>query len=162
MNRSVRVLALAFAVLACCRSGQLPGARALADEPKSPVLRATLKGHSPWLLSVAFSPDGKTLAVASWERGTRLWDVAAGKEAGAVDGHSTAAFSPDGKTLALGGKVWSVKLWDVATRKDRSALEWHRAQVSCVAFSPDGKMLASASRDRTFKLWDVRPEARKD
>jgi len=69
--------------------------------------KAILKGHTSLVISVAFSPDGKTLASASWDETIKLWDVATGKEQATLKGHTDAvwsvAFSPDGQTLASGG-----------------------------------------------------------
>src|SRR5450755_3292857 len=73
-----------------------------AQEPK---LRDTLKGHTEGVYSVAFSPDGKTLASGS-HPDIKLWDVATRKEKAALKGHTdnarSVAFSSDGKTLASG------------------------------------------------------------
>jgi len=72
--------------------------------------------------SVAFSPDGKTLASGSGED-IQLWDVATGKEQATLqEGHNgyvrSVAYSPDGKTLASGSDDMTIKLWDVATGKE--------------------------------------------
>ncbi len=120
--------------------------------------------------SLAFSPDGKTLASASVQpRGdytVRLWDLATGKEIwrqktlpwAAMD----MAFAPDGRTLALGGGLpgqsnqpGEVHLWEAATGKELRRLEGHRDQVRSLAFSADGRMLATGSLDRTIRLWEV-------
>jgi WD40 repeat protein/tRNA A-37 threonylcarbamoyl transferase component Bud32 len=139
--------------------------------------RGSLKGRPnqwPLGLSVAFSPDGKTLALGG--SGITLWDLATGQELVSLKGHSqevtSIAFSPDGKSLAsagggrLGGNgpiPGELKLWDVATRKERTSLKGHTDRVTSVAFSPDGKTLASSQGSvRTHetipgevKLWDV-------
>src|SRR5262249_24419508 len=94
--------------------------------------RANLQGHSACVLSVAFAPDGKTLAAGG--AGTLMpgrrgfWD-------------------------------WSgeVKLWDVTTGKERVPLRGHpfpRGTVQCVTFSTDGTQLASAG-GAAVKLWDT-------
>src|ERR1700757_5218547 len=57
--------------------GLLPVSSLSAQEPK---LRATLQGHTNPVVSVAFSPDGKTLASASYDGMLKLWDMTTGKE----------------------------------------------------------------------------------
>ncbi|MDH6104584.1 trypsin-like peptidase domain-containing protein [Anabaenopsis tanganyikae CS-531] len=117
----------------------------------------TLTGHSEWVRSVAFSPDGQTLASGSDDDTIKLWDVATGTSIATLTGHSSwvnsVAFSPDGKTLASGSWDGTIKLWDVATGTSIATLTGHSSWVNSVAFSPDGKTLASGSSD--IKLWDV-------
>ena len=144
--------------------GLLPVSSLSAQEPK---LRATLQGHTDAVVAVAFSPDSKTLASASYDGTLKLWDMTTGKERATLGEYTgclgCVAFSPDGKTLASGiigsleifPDLKNVKVWDVATGKERAILKGHEGMVYSVAFSPDGKTLASVSDDRTVKLWDL-------
>ena len=72
--------------------------------------------HSGSLESVAWSPDGQTLASGSEDNSIKLWDVASGKEKATLAGHSSyvrsVAWSPDGQTLASGSGDNSIKLWE--------------------------------------------------
>ena len=86
----------------------------------SPHHIATFKGHRDWVLSMAFSSDGTTLASVSSDGPVKLWDVetrrniAIFSEGGASNFFVSVAFSPDGETLAYGSKK-GVELWDVST-----------------------------------------------
>ncbi|HZS05184.1 MAG TPA: caspase family protein [Blastocatellia bacterium] len=107
-------------------------------------------------MGLAFSSDGKTLAVANDDNVIELWDAATGAKLHTLEGSaSPAAFSPDGKFLATGGADNSIRLWDVATATESRALAGHTNSVTSLAFNPDGNILASGSLDARTKLWEV-------
>lgn len=148
--------------------GALIAGAMIADEPelvaqpkKTPNLAAEAKFEiKQRIRCMAFSPDGKFLAVA--EDNVHLYDVSgeAPKEIGVLKskiglGIRSIAFSPDGKKLAFGGADNTVRVWDVASQTEVTQVKEHKGDVRSVAFSPDGKMLATGSNDRTVFLWDV-------
>jgi WD40 repeat protein/uncharacterized caspase-like protein len=116
-------------------------------------------GHTSLVYSVAFSPDGKTLASGSGDRSIKLWSVETGQELRTLSGETkdvrTVAFSPDGKILASGSDNYTVKLWSVETGRELITITGHQFPVSSVAFSPDGKIVVSGSEDGTIKLWNA-------
>ena len=119
-------------------------------------------GHTAQVETVAFSPDGLTLASGSLDRTIKLWDVASGQEITTLSGHGhwvwSVAFSPDGATLASASFDDTAKLWDLATGQEKASLLGHTDLVLALAYSPDGTMLASAGFGGAIKLWDVGPE----
>jgi len=115
--------------------------------------------HSDSVRSVAWSPDGETLASASDDNSIKLWEVASGKQKATLSGYSgsvnSVAWSPDGDTLASGSEDGSIKLWDVASGKEKATLDGHSRAVKSVTWSPDGTSLASGSEDQSIRLWNV-------
>lgn len=128
-----------------------------AETAGVPVEQARFR-HGDQVISVTFSPDGKTLISGGQGRSIRLWDLDSGKERLRCEGHPgqvwTVAYSPDGKLLASASEDRSIRLWDPATGKEIRLLQGHFGAVWSVAFAPDGKTLASASEDGTVRLWD--------
>ncbi|NQE38019.1 AAA-like domain-containing protein [Microcoleus asticus] len=124
--------------------------------------RNSLEGYSSSVWSVAFSPDGLTLASASGDNTIKLWNLQTGKPIKTLTGHSllvrSVAISPDGLTLASASADNTIKLWNLQTGKPIKTLTGHRNEVTSIAFSPDGLTLASASVDNTIKLWNLQTQ----
>jgi serine/threonine protein kinase/uncharacterized protein YjiK len=115
-----------------------------------------LQSQTDAILSVAFSPNGLTLASASRDNTIQVWEVNDGRALRTMqDGVESLAFSSDGRTLASGMWDNTVKLWDATSGQVLGTMQGHTDHVPSVAFSPDGRTVASASWDRTIKLWDV-------
>ena len=81
-------------------------------------LLKTLTGHTSIVESVAYSPDGHTLASGAWDGTVRLWDATTGEHLKTLAGHTnkveSVAYSPDGHTLASGGRIIA-HFWDIAS-----------------------------------------------
>jgi WD40 repeat protein len=116
------------------------------------------------VLSVAFSPDGKTLAKGDDRGWISVWQVETGEQLFSFQAHSSwvfsVAFSPDGQTLASGGLDRTVKLWDwKATGQCLQTLQMHSGEISAVAFSPistpSSRIIASSSTDQAIKLTNL-------
>jgi hypothetical protein len=112
------------AVNATLRFGQPPvpaAEEALRQAILSSQVRATLRGHKDTVYGVAFSPDGKRLATASWDRTAKVWDAESGKELLTLRGHSNfvdgVAFSPDGKRLATASGDSTVQVYALDLRE---------------------------------------------
>ncbi len=119
---------------------------------------AKLKGHTDAVYAVAYSPDGKFIATASFDSTVKLWDAITGKEIktyGGTTGHTkqviAVGFSEDGSMLASGSTDNTLKVWDVPVNAPIRSLKSNDA-VNAVALSPDGTKLAIGGKDGLLKL----------
>ena len=119
----------------------------------------TQVGHSQGIETLAFSPDGKSVASGSSDSNIILWDVASGRELRAFSGHTekvtSVAFSPDGTMVVSASSDNTVKLWAVASGQLLNTLDKNLKLARFVAFSPDGKMIISGGASK-IKLWLVK------
>ena len=122
-------------------------------------LQSVPRGHREAVLSLAFAPNGKTLASSSSDGTIRLWDPETSQEKAIFRGHKShvmaVAFAPDGKTLATASFDRSLKLWNAIPEQERNTLRGGQLGVTGLAFSQDDRTLATIGFDGTTKLWDV-------
>lgn len=145
-------------------SGQPPGVRAGASRPpisgsQNRRCLQTLTGHSSWVMAVAISPDGQTVASGGLDKTIRLWNRATGEQIKTLTGHSKPVncltISPDNQLLVSCSDDDTVKVWELATGKLVKTLLGHTRDVNSVVISTNGQILASGSEDRTVILWKL-------
>jgi len=136
-------------------SGQVQG-RNLPGQSTTNVPLDVLEGHT-----VAFSADGKRLAVASALGFARVWDTATWREeatlAGFLNAVGSVAFSPDGQRLATGGTSPedALKLWSMDSWQELLTLEGPGSLYSSTAFSPDGTAIGTMTSDGFLRVWQA-------
>lgn len=126
---------------------------------KKPILRMT--GHQQLINHIAFSPDGRYLASASFDKKVKVWCGKTGRFISTLTGHVGAvyqvAWSADSCHLVSSSKDSVAKLWNIskqeANKKAIFTLPGHADEVYTVDWSPNGTQVATGSKDRTIKIW---------
>ncbi len=121
----------------------------------------TLTEHTESVTSLAFSPDGKTLASGSHDKTIRLWDVDTGTSLKVLTDHEDAVtaitFSPDGITLVSGSRDGTIRLWNVKSGDLMLPPIEEAGQVTSLSYSPDGSILASSSEgNNAVHIWNTK------
>ncbi|MBQ5891983.1 MAG: TIR domain-containing protein, partial [Bacteroidales bacterium] len=111
-----------------------------------------LEGHSNYVNSVSWSPDGKYLASGSADNTVKIWDANNGECIRTLKGHLSSvmsvSWSPDGRYLASGSVDKSIVIWDANSGEKLKTFEGHSAYISSICWSPDGRYLASGAKDQ--------------
>ncbi|GHO69515.1 serine/threonine protein kinase [Ktedonobacter sp. SOSP1-52] len=124
---------------------------------KQPNTLFICTGHTGRVAAVAWSPDGKWLASASYDRTVIIWDVASGDRVWTYKGHSARvnalAWSSDSKYIASAGDDTTVQIWEPANGHLVYTYTAHSQPVNAVAWSPGGEYIASAGNDKLVLVW---------
>jgi len=120
-----------------------------------------LEGNTDPVYDVCFSPDGKTIATANWDKTVKIWGMD-GTLLQSLEGHTdqvnAVAYCRNDNLLASGSNDKTVKLWQIKDGILLKTFQGHDAGILSVAFSPDSNVLASASEDGIVKLWNIQNE----
>jgi WD40 repeat protein len=140
----------------------LATSKKLVEVPAHPPIPANTEETPVTVVgAVAFSPDGKEVAVGGADGRIHLFGAADGKLLRSASGHTSAVTSlvyhPGGTLLVSGSKDNSVRLWNPTNGQALKALEGHAAWVQGVALLEKGTRLASVGADQTVRLWDLAP-----
>ncbi len=123
-------------------------------QPDQPVPALTFQGHTAPIVSLAISPDGTTLASASWDRTVRLWPLAGGALR-VLEGHTQnvngVAFAPDGRSLVSAGYDATIRIWPLSGNGEPAVTTVPTALNAAVVAS-DGEIVAAGADGKLFFL----------
>ena len=116
-------------------------------------------GHTSYVYSASFSPDGKYIVTASADNTAKVWNTVNGKMVLNLKEHTkgvySASFSPDGKYIVTASDDNTAKVWNAISGQLVTDLKGHTSIVRSTSFSPDGKYIVTASWDNTAKVWNT-------
>ena len=101
---------------------------------------------------MCWSPDGKWVATAGWDKTARIWDARTGTETLTLKGHTrgvtTVCWSPDRDRIATASDDGTARIWDARTGAEALTFVGHTGGVKSVCWSPEGDRIATASDDK--------------
>jgi WD40 repeat protein len=122
-----------------------------------------IEGHTHFVYSVAYAPDGTRIVSGSGDMTIRVWDAVTGKQLVVLEGHTdwvrSVAYSLDGKRVVSGSGDKTVRVWNTHAGKQLAVLEGHTNTVPSVAFSPDGARIVSGDRETGLSGCGMRIQA---
>jgi ribosome assembly protein 4 len=125
------------------------------ENSDKPIARLT--GHVGVVNQVSFSPNGRMIASASFDKSIKIWDAKTGKFMMTLRGHVgpvyQVSWSGDSRLVVSGSKDSTAKVWDVTIGKLMCDLPGHCDEVFAVDWSPDGQRVGSGGKDRVLKIW---------
>jgi WD40 repeat protein len=120
--------------------------------------KARLFGHSADIVSVSFSPDGKSLLSAGGD-GLKVWKADAAEQTLAARAHDRdildLSYSRDGRLIVTAGFDETLKVWDSESLQEKRTLRGHTSKVVRCCLAPKGDRIISAAFDDTVRVWDM-------
>lgn len=148
-SAAAELYALPWELVTLKQSGQPETGRRLIE----------LTGHKAGVNSANYSPDGRRILTASWDKTARVWDAATGRLLVELSGHSasvnSAAYSPDGRRILTAGEDQTTRIWDAETGRIIGEPRCHQSGVWSATLSPDGRHMVIASDDDRARVLEV-------
>lgn len=145
----------------------LDSAPAIAGEVREILARVlfdlqfskTLIGHTHWVHTARFSPDGRQIVTASEDMTARIWQASTGQALFTLSGHTSpltgAIFSPDNRMIVTTSSDFTAKAWSASNGREMATLEGHKAPVTSVLFDNKGVYILTLSEDYSARLWEA-------